>query len=96
MRASNFQFYNATTVPQQVMSANNNRVLLHIQNKSGGSIYIRFGSTINQEQSVNVAIEIPANGDLVYDVNCPTESLWMVGDDVLIGNNCVIFEVSSV
>src|SRR5689334_3679056 len=93
---SSFQFANLKATSELISSGNQNRVALHIQNKSGGSVYFRFGSPISTEQGVIIAIEIPANGDYICDRNCSTDQIFMRGDDVLVGNNIVFWETSKV
>lgn len=93
-RSSSTTQININQTPDLYLGENPKRVAVHIQNRSFGSIYFRFGSRPSQvigSESYD-SIEIPVNMTYIVDQNCPTESLFLMAD----ANNsiCVLMEVS--
>lgn len=94
MRNSSTTQVNVNQMPDIVLGENKNRVAVHIQNRSFGSVYFRFGSRPSQvigSESYD-SIEIPLNMTYVIDKFCPNEILYMMAD----ANNSsvVLMEVS--
>lgn len=94
MRNSATTQVNINTSPDIVLGDNPQRVAVHIQNRSFGSVYFRFGSRPSQvigSESYD-SIEIPVNMTYIIDQQCPQETLYMMAD----ANNsiCVIMEIS--
>lgn len=94
MRNSATTQANITQTPFEVLGENLNRIAVHIQNRSFGSVYLRFGSIPSQvigSESYD-SLEIAVNQTYIIDKGCPTEKLYMMAD----ANNStvIIMEVS--
>lgn len=92
---SNQQQINVTADESfQLSSGNPIRKQLRVQNKSGGSVYLSFGSPVGFSQGLYIGIEISPFSEFIMDQNCTTDSVHCRGDNVLVGNTIVYSEVS--
>lgn len=78
----------------QLSSGNLARKNLRVQNKSGGSVYLAFGTPVAFALGQYVGIEIKAFSEFVMDENCTTDSVHCRGDNALVGNAIIYTEVS--
>lgn len=83
MRVSNNQLVNVPfNMAGPVSTGRQNRLMVMIQNRSAGNIYLSFGTPPSNLNGVFDGIEIPPNGTFVIDQYCPREPIYLKPDSI--------------